>query len=289
MTNPVQDLLDKHRISYRPSGRDFITRCFNPEHNDSNPSFRVDQVSGIGHCFSCGFKFNIFKYYGVLTNNVSIKIAKLKEKLKSITEQLTGLDYPEGYTPFSGSFRGISSQTLKKFGAFTTDRVDALNDRLCFPIPDITGKTSVFVARHTLSSASPRYVNYPGGVAMPLYPCMVPTPECTTIVLVEGLMDMLRLYDKGIHNSICCFGTNTLQSNTSEKLLAFKAQGITKVFILFDGDIAGRDAAKKLKPLIEEEGFLVEIVDLPDNEDPGSLGDEDILSIKEYVDGYKDK
>ena len=33
--------------------------------------------------------------------------------------------------------------------------------------------------------------------------------------------------------------------------------GVQKVFILYDGDTAGRDAAKKIKPLIEEAGFAV--------------------------------
>lgn len=283
MTNPVQDLLDKHRISYRPSGRDFITRCFNPEHNDTNPSFRVDQVSGIGHCFSCGYKFNIFKYYGVLTNNVSIKIAKLKDKLKSITEQMTGLEYPDGYTPFCSTFRGISAQTLRKFGAFTTDRVDDLNDRICFPVPDITGKTSVFVARHSLSNANPRYINYPAKASVPLLPCKIEDPNATSIILVEGIFDLLQLYDKGINNAVSCFGVKTILSNVAEKMLPFKAQGITKVYIMFDGDIRGQEGAKLLKPLVEEEGFIVELITLKEDQDPGTLTDEEIALIKEYT------
>jgi DNA primase len=283
MTNPVEELLKSKNIYFTISGQDYLTKCINPEHTDNSPSFRIDRTTGICHCFSCGFKANIFKHFGVLTNNVSIKIAKLKQKLRDVTEQLKGLEYPDGYTPISQQFRGISIITLRKFGAFYTDKVDKLVDRICFPVPDITGRTAVFVARHTMSNANPRYVNYPVGVSMPLFPSSVPKENFTTIVLVEGLFDMLNLYDKGIHNAICCFGTNTLSSGLREKLLPFKAQGITKVFILFDGDTAGREAAKKLKPLIEEENFLVEIIDLPDDEDPGSLAEEDIRSIMEYI------
>ena len=283
MTNPVQELLDKHGITYNIGGRDFVTRCFNPEHDDSNPSFRIDRTSGVGHCFSCGFKFNIFKYYGVLTNNVNLKTIKLKEKLKAVNEQLHGLEFPDGYTPVTTSFRNISPKTLKEFGAFYTTRVEEMGDRYWFPISDITGKTTVFVGRHTLSNGNPRYMNYPRGVSLPLLPAAFPKgSEHTSMFIVEGIFDMLNLYDKGIQNSVCCFGTNTLHSTASEKLLPFKAQGITKVYIMFDGDDAGRSAAAKLKPVIEGLGFYVELVDLPDGTDPGDLSAEDVRSVKEY-------
>jgi DNA primase len=194
------------------------------------------------------------------------------------------LEYPDGYTPINMPFRGISTKTLRGFDAFYTDRVEKLADRICFPVPDITGRTAVFVARHTLSNGNPRYVNYPQGVSLPLFPAFVPKNEdITSIVLVEGLFDMLNLYDKGIKNAVCCFGTSTIYSNIGEKLLPFKAQGITKVYILFDGDEAGRTAAKKLRPLVEEQNFIVELVDLPDGQDPGDLSQEDVDSIKEYT------
>ena len=57
------------------------------------------------------------------------------------------------------------------------------------------------------------------------------------------------------------FGTNTLQNNTKQKLLPFKAQGVTHVYLMFDGDEAGQKAARSLKPLIEECEFIVEIID----------------------------
>ena len=91
MADPVLELLQSKNVSYTPSGKDYLTKCFNPEHNDSNPSFRIDKVTGIAHCFSCGFKTNIFKFYGILTNNTSIKIAKLKEKLQALKEVNDGL------------------------------------------------------------------------------------------------------------------------------------------------------------------------------------------------------
>lgn len=282
MSDPVLELLQKQGLQYQVSGRDYLIRCLNPEHDDSNPSFRVDRVSGVAHCFSCGFKTNVFKFYGVFTNLVPIKIAKLKEKLAELKTNNTGLELPNGYTPYTKSFRGISPKTLKWFGAFYTNQVEKLQDRIVFPIKDITGKITVFVARHTLSNGNPRYVNYPSGVKMPLFPTYLPSGY-KSMVLVEGIFDMLNLYDKGLENVVACFGTNTLQNDTKAKLLPFKAQGITHIYLMFDGDDAGRKAAQQLKPLVEQEDFIVEIINLNDDTDPGELDQEDVSSIKEYI------
>ena len=282
MSDPVLDLLQKNQLSYTVSGRDYLIKCLNPEHEDSNPSFRVDKVSGVAHCFACGFKTNVFKFFGVFTNPVPIKIAALKEKLNDLKTANLGLELPTGHTPWTKQFRGISPATLKHFGAFYTNAVEKLQDRIVFPIQDIRQKTVVFVARHTLSQGNPRYVNYPSGVKIPVFPAHLPSGY-SSMVIVEGIFDMLNLYDKGLENVVCAFGTNTLQNETKQKLLPFKAQGITHVYLLFDGDEAGRKAAQTLKPLIEQEGFIVEIINLPEDTDPGELDEEDVRGLAEYV------
>ena len=282
MSDPVLDLINKNSLTFSVSGRDYLIKCLSPDHEDSNPSFRVDKVSGVAHCFSCGFKTNLFKYYGVFTNPIPIKIAKLKEKLAELKMGNLGLDLPTGHTPYTKQFRGVSPQTLKQFGAFYTNQVEKLQDRIIFPVKDITGKIVVFVARHTLSNGNPRYINYPSGVTMPVFPAHLPSGY-QSMVIVEGVFDMLNLYDKGLENVICAFGTNTLQNETAQKLLPFKAQGVTHIYILFDGDDAGAQAAKNIKPLIEQEGFIVEIITLPDGTDPGELDQFDVKSIAEYI------
>ena len=282
MSDPVLELIQKNGLAYTVSGRDYLIKCLNPEHEDSNPSFRVDKVNGVAHCFSCGFKTNIFKFFGVFTNPVPIKIAALKEKLNELKTAGIGLDLPNGHTPYTRSFRGISAATLKHFGAFYTNVVEKLQDRIVFPIKDITGKTVVFVGRHTMSQGNPRYVNYPSGVKIPVFPAHLPSGY-SSMVIVEGIFDMLNLYDKGLENVICAFGTNTLQNDTKSKLLPFKAQGITHIYLLFDGDEAGRKSAQTLKPIIESEGFIVEVINLPDDTDPGELDQEDVRSIAEYI------
>lgn len=281
MNDAVYDLLTKQGLQPQVSGRDYVVRCLNSEHKDTNPSMRIDKISGAFHCFACHFKGNIFKHFGVLTNTTPAKIARLKEKLQKLrTKQ--DLELPDGAVPYTRSFRGVSAQTLKHFGAFYTLKEEKLVDRICFPIRDITNRTVVFVARHTMSNGNPRYVNYPSGVSMPLYPAAAPTGY-KSIVLVEGLFDFLNLYDKGLYNAVCCFGTNTVQNNLQEKLLPFRAQGITKVYVMFDGDEAGRKAAKELVPVLEQNGFAAETINLPDDKDPGELDQVEVTSIKEYI------
>jgi len=282
--NTIEALLKEKSIEYKYQGKDLLVKCLNPEHEDNNPSMRIDKVDGKFHCFSCGFKGNIFKYYGILTNNVAIKISKLKEKIRDLKIDQQGLEYPNGYTPFNTSFRGISKSTLRKFNAFFTNEVSDLEDRIVFPITDASDKITVFVARHTLSDAQPKYVNYPAHRQIPLFPVKLDKGN-NTLVLVEGIFDFLNCYDKGLHNIVCTFGTNTLQSNTSTKLLPYKIQGINKIFIMFDGDAAGIKAADKLKPLIEACGFEVEIIRLQEGTDPGGFDQEYVDSIRGYISG----
>ena len=42
----VEDLLLSKDIQYIPKGKDFVIRCLNPEHEDRNPSMRIDHVTG---------------------------------------------------------------------------------------------------------------------------------------------------------------------------------------------------------------------------------------------------
>jgi len=281
MSDPVLDILNKNKLNYALSGRDYVIKCLNTDHIDNNPSLRIDRVSGIAHCFSCGFKTNIFKYYNVFTNPVPIRIMNLKKKIEELKSN-TSLDYPPGYTPWTKPFRGISSQTLKHFDAFYTNQVEKLQDRIVFPIYDVTNHIKVFVGRHLQSNAKPKYMYYPSGVQLPLFPGYLKNPQ-RSIILVEGIFDMLNLYDKGVENAVCCFGTNTLQNSTKQKFFTFKAQGVTNIYILFDGDEAGEKAAKTLKPILEQDEFIVEIITLPDNLDPGDLDRTGVTSIKEYI------
>lgn len=282
MSDSVENLLTKYQIFYKISGKDFVIKCLNPDHPDNNPSMRVDRFTGIFHCFSCGFKGNLFKHFGLLTTNNSVKIAKLKEKLKDLNISFNGVEFPHEKIPLNRPFRGISISTLKEFEAFYTTGSEDLSDRAFFPIKDVRGKTVAFVGRHMLSSGNPRYLNYPRGVTLPVFPEQLKVPA-KELILVEGIFDLLNLYDKGLKNVACTFGTSTLFKDTAMKLLPFRTQGITKIYLMYDGDVPGQEAMDKLTPLIQAAEYEVDRIELQEDTDPGDLSQDDVNHIISWL------
>lgn len=278
----VEEVLNKHKISFIPSGRDFLIKCLNPDHQDSNPSLRVDRVTGVFHCFACSFKGNIFNRFGVEQSQLSVARNKLKKKLEKLTMERVGLQIPEDALYFEDDYRNISSETYKHFKAFTYE--DDFPNRLVFPIYDITGKINNFCTR----SFDPmekrnRYRFYPPSASTPLFP-MNAKPKYSMIILVEGMFDLLNLFDKGITNVMTAFGTQTV---TEDKLDLLRMLGVHEIHLLFDGDEPGQKAAEKVKSLAESRGFLVVNTDLRDfygeGVDPGSLTAKQIKKLKDTI------
>ncbi len=67
MSSSVEKLLYDEGISFKGSGKDYLITCLNPNHDDSDPSLRVDKVTGLAHCFASGWKRNLFRHFGKLT------------------------------------------------------------------------------------------------------------------------------------------------------------------------------------------------------------------------------
>lgn len=287
----VKELLTNKNIKFKSSARDYVINCLNPEHEDSNPSMRIDKLTGVFHCFSCGFSGDIFEYFKIKrTNLVKTKIQFVIEKIYSLLNSgsiLTPLDA----VPIDYDIRGISGKTLSKFGAFTTESIEKLLDRVVFPVKDVSNNTKFFIGRYIHSDISPKYQFYPEHCELILYPS-IPESIQNSIILVEGIFDALRLYDNGLTNAVCTFGTafgtvkkKIKQQKNIEKLLNFKYQGIDTIYIMFDGDEAGRTAAKGLYEYIPKNTFNVEIIELEDGTDPGSLSGDMIQEIKESLYG----
>lgn len=278
-------VLKDRGMTFTPSGKDYLIKCLNPDHIDTNPSLRIDKLSGIGHCFACGYRVNIFKHFGIISDHQSAKVSGLKEKIAKIFAETRGLDMPKGWAPYLRSFRGISPKTLQTFEAFTVENHDELEDRIVFPIKDVTGKIICFIGRHVLADIKPRYRIYPHGIVLPLFPTKL-YPVNGTLILVEGIFDALNLMDKGIPNVAATLGTQTFLSRkgiNKEKVALLKLQGITKIIILFDGDTAGIKAAEELKPALEKENFFVQVIDLPEDRDPGDLSQDEVNHLRKLI------
>ena len=279
MTNPVIELLDECSLNYLPSGRDYVIRCLNPEHEDKNPSMRIDQITGVFRCVSCGFSGNIFTYFNKPYSAIEMRKYKLKEKISKKLAENTGLEIPKNSLPFNEEWRGIRPETFKHFEAFTTSMKE-LQSRVVFPLRNIRGSITAFVGRSTISDGKEKYKNYPTKVLLPLYPTSV-KPLYGRVMLVEGIFDMLNLYDKGLTNVIVNFGVQPL---TIEKLKLLKVLGVKSIDIFFDPDKAGELGSDKVKKLCEQEGLETRVVSYGDN-DPGDLTFEQIKNLREKLYG----
>lgn len=278
----VVDLLQKFKVDHVYSGKDVLIKCLNPDHPDRNPSMRIDKITGVFHCFSCGYKGNLFKHYGVEKSKLDVLRTKVKRQIEKITIEQVGLNIPEKAEFWDQSFRGVSKELYIKFRAFVYE--EDFPNRLIFPIYDITGKITNFCARSFNVFEKPKYKMYPPGASPPLFP-MWAKPKFGTIILVEGIFDMLKLHDNGITFCMTAFGTKTIDE---EKLNLLRLLGVTEIHLLFDGDIAGQNAAAKLAEFIDSKGFVVRNINPADHFgegiDPGSLTKEQInkLRMKEW-------
>lgn len=281
----VEDILKSEGIYYIPKGRDFVVKCLNPEHDDSNPSMRIDQITGIFNCFSCEYKGNLFKHFGHKPNALDMKRENLKRKIQSVRAASIGLPLPKGSVPYSGNWRGISSETYQKFDAFLCEALEdgkrnVFSSRIVFPIKDITGNICGFVGRHT-GDGTPKYLNQPAGVKLPLFPQV--QPKQGSIMLVEGIYDMLNLHDKGLENVMCCFGVKNV---TEDKLSILQMQGVSNIDIFLDNDEAGQKGADEIQRICDSIGLEYRRIRFGDkNIDPGALSERQVIGLKRKLYG----
>jgi len=284
----VREVLDSHNIEFKMSTRDYIIKCLNPEHDDAKPSCNVDKLTGVYHCWSCGFAGNLYEYFKMeVPSVIHHKTDRLKQNITDLMWSKP-LEIPLDSAAHKWDFRDISKETLMHFKAFTSDdKTLDMEGRIIFPLDDIDGNIILFMGRMMYSDIDPKYKNYPPHTAVPIF------PECIehngSLVFVEGIFDMLNLYDKGIKNVVMCGGVHiglvkkrAKQQRNIERLLPYKYQGVDTFYTLFDGDKAGRDAADGLKRYAGET-FNIKILDLEDGKDPGSLTQEEVDKIKEMI------
>jgi len=281
-----EELLKSKNINFKYSSSDLVVNCLSPEHEDKNPSMRIDKITGIFNCLSCGFSGSLFRYFNKEQNLLDIRIQNIKNKIKKLVKEkiykpLTAINFEKEY-------RNISAETFKHFEAFTDNESKDLEGRIAFPIYDINDDIEFIHARYINSDIDPKYINLPANVEKTLYPIKVYEPNKGFIILVEGFFDMLNLWDKGIKNIACTFGSSLVGKKdignvkVINKFSQYKLQGINKLYILFDGDKAGRIGAKKLREALKN-SYIIEILDLEEGKDPGKLSTKEIEIIRDYI------
>lgn len=152
---------------------------------------------------------------------------------------------------------------------------DRFRNRIMFPIRDQRGRVIAFGGR-VLGDDKPKYLNSPetetfhkGRELYGLYEARKHNQKLERLLIVEGYMDVVGLAQFGIHYAVATLGTATTAHHLER---VFKM--VPEVIFCFDGDEAGRTAAKRALsttlPVIKD-GQEARFLFLPDGEDPDTL------------------
>ncbi|RKR06587.1 DNA primase [Kushneria sinocarnis] len=152
---------------------------------------------------------------------------------------------------------------------------DRFRNRLMFPIRDWKGRTIAFGGR-VLGDDKPKYLNSPespvfhkGRELYGLYEARQASSRLERVLIVEGYMDVVALARFGVNNAVATLGTAT-----SEEHLKRLFRLVDEVVFCFDGDEAGRQAARRaletVLPMMID-GRQARFLFLPEGEDPDSL------------------
>ncbi len=176
-----------------------------------------------------------------------------------------------GYVPLNNFFDELSKkysiEDIKSTGLYyflekNNKFIDRFKNRIIFPIFDLSGDTIAFGGRIISGDNFAKYINSPetefykkGKQLFNLNFAKDERSNSKEVIIVEGYMDVISLYSRGIKNVISNSGTALTESQIN---LIWKF--FSEPIICLDGDKSGQQAAtriaERLFPLINEENKI---------------------------------
>jgi DNA primase len=216
-----------------------------------------------------------FYYYNLINNKRPLRYLKNRKINRSIINQF-GLGY--SLDRWDGIYKylkekGYDEKDIEKAGLIGKRKdgngyYDKFRDRIMFPIIDTRGRIIGFGGR-VLDNTMPKYLNSQDTLVFAkgnnLYGLNLLRKHSNRkrIILVEGYMDVISLFNNGINYSVASLGTAFTQNQG--KLL--KRYG-EEVYICYDSDKAGINATIKALNILKNEGVEAKVVILPLGQDP---------------------
>lgn len=212
-----------------------------------------------------------------------------KRGLNEKTIRAYGIGYSKNSWDALLSFltkKGYSETQIEKAGLVIKHsdgnrHYDRFRGRIMFPIIDIRGRIIGFGGR-TTGDAQPKYLNSPDTPVFSkgnnLYGINIAKKYSRNrIILVEGYMDVVSLYQHKFNYCVASLGT-ALTPNQSKLLKRYS----NDIYICYDSDNAGLNAANRALDIMKEENINARVILLPDGKDPDEFIKENGSNRFEY-------
>ena len=183
--------------------------------------------------------------------------------------------------------------TLNRIGLSSDDH-DIYDDRIMFPLYDVSGQVVGFSGRIYKDVDQNKYLNtketdiFKKGEM--LYHYHVAREECRlkkSVIVMEGFMDVIRASIVGVKNTVALMGT-ALTNNQFNLIKRLS----NNIILCLDGDDPGVKAMLSIGEHLLDEGVEVKVVVLPDNDDPDSFilkhGKERFIGLVENALNFSD-
>ncbi len=169
--------------------------------------------------------------------------------------------------------KNYSREVFEKSGLFgfsNHEFYDRFRARIMFPISNASGKIIAFGGRVFGTDDPAKYMNSP---ETPLYRkseifyginlTRDAVRQSRFAILVEGYTDLIQLFQAGIKNVVAVSGTAFTDRHV-QQIRRFAS----KVFLAYDGDTAGINAALKAGYALLKGGVGPHVIEIPDGLDP---------------------
>ena len=155
--------------------------------------------------------------------------------------------------------------------------------RVIFPIADARGRICGFGAR-AIDDTVPKYLNSPesqvyhkSSVLYGLHQALPSIRRERKVLVVEGYMDLIGMWQKGVKNVVATCGTSLTESHARALKRMSEA-----VILLFDGDVAGKRSAVRAGGPLYATGVSPLVLFPPKGMDPDDWAKE--TSLEELSD-----
>ena len=169
---------------------------------------------------------------------------------------------PNSYDALQQHIKGkYSEEILEKAGLIIKREtksgfVDRFRNRITIPIFDEKGNIAAFGARAIEAGQNPKYLNSPDTIVYNkshilygLYQAKEAIKENDSIVIMEGYFDVISAQINGVKNAVGACGTALTDSHV--KMIS-RYTPSRRIYLAFDTDKAGQNAAKRGAQVIKE-------------------------------------